>query len=782
MQTTIINIREHLLKEEFIETAFSFKPFVNYLKQRVDVEQTIKSEFYRFVLNKFKSYPHLETDSLSIKDVNRYKDVLELVYTILSPAIDDENKFYWALSGPVPSKILYSTDAFFSFLTDHNDRDLNHINDDSFALFQERQIDFVYRLILQKLYNFPSDIKNDIVYAHTDPATHLPKYYRIHTDTNFIDITVKGKLPQLSTEVIEPFLYEGVGMDVLQNHIPLGMFSLEGFSVITIDDITAEQAIENIRALLVDHTREQNELYPDVIRSLKTLSGNPSIEFGLLPFLRVNGKLIFDSEECAHSMLIKAAKAHNMAQETYTSFINHYIESPGARFFSTISDRKIEEFNFLNAIKQSGVRSYAILPVFYNRKLAGILEVYSAEKVVFYEKLLSRLQNALPLIAQLLQYTTEQFDLRINDVIKTYFTSLQQPVEWKFNEAAWHYLLEKNDGNDKPEMGTVTFEKVHPLYAAIDIRDSTIINNAALQKDMDAFIIALYDAVEALKIHLPKKAADKLVTKFLSWLKTLAKFRNANDENMINNLVQGVITPYLIGIKNDYSDTNNIISLYEKSVHEKRGEVYANRRALETSIRQINSTLNRYFEQAQARLQKIYPCYFEKFRSDGVEYDIYTGQALAPQLEFTPEHLKQFRSWQLKSLFEVARITNALKLKMPVPLDVASLIFVHSSQIDICFRNDERRFDVEGYYNIRYEVIKKRIDKVCIRGTKERLTQPGKIAIVYFNDMEAEDYITYIKEMQTDGKLKKDTQFIELEDLQGVTGLKALRVGVNLDF
>jgi hypothetical protein len=127
----------------------------------------------------------------------------------------------------------------------------------------------------------------------------------------------------------------------------------------------------------------------------------------------------------------------------------------------------------------------------------------------------------------------------------------------------------------------------------------------------------------------------------------------------------------------------------------------------------------------------------------------------------------------------VARLTNNLLQKMPVPLQTASLIFVHSSRIDICFRNDERRFDVEGYYNIRYEVIKKRIDKVCIKNSKERLTQPGKIALVYFNDDEAEGYITLIKQFQKNKDLKNDMQFIELENLQGVSGLKALRVSIN---
>jgi hypothetical protein len=114
-----------------------------------------------------------------------------------------------------------------------------------------------------------------------------------------------------------------------------------------------------------------------------------------------------------------------------------------------------------------------------------------------------------------------------------------------------------------------------------------------------------------------------------------------------------------------------------------------------------------------------------------------------------------------------------------VQLLTTQLIFVHSTAIDISFRKDERRFDVEGGYNIRYQVVKKRIDKVRIRDTGERLTQPGKIAIIYFNDKEAEEYEGYIRYLQEKGKLELGIERLELEDLQGVSGLRALRVGVG---
>ena len=72
------------------------------------------------------------------------------------------------------------------------------------------------------------------------------------------------------------------------------------------------------------------------------------------------------------------------------------------------------------------------------------------------------------------------------------------------------------------------------------------------------------------------------------------------------------------------------------------------------------------------------------------------------------------------------------------------MILVFSNAISLRFRMDEKRFDVDGTYNARYEVIKKRVDKSYIKGTNERVTQPGKIAIIYSHPEDETEYLRYI--------------------------------------
>ena len=128
-------------------------------------------------------------------------------------------------------------------------------------------------------------------------------------------------------------------------------------------------------------------------------------------------------------------------------------------------------------------------------------------------------------------------------------------------------------------------------------------------------------------------------------------------------------------------------------------------------------------------------------------------------------------------MFEMENSAHQTRKKMNHELRVASLILVHSNPLSIKFRMDEKQFDVDGAYNIRYEIIKKRIDKAHIKGTNNRLTVPGKIAIVYSQGKEAKEYLKYIKFLQSK-KLFGKTEHLEIEDLQGVSGLKALRVEV----
>ena len=129
----------------------------------------------------------------------------------------------------------------------------------------------------------------------------------------------------------------------------------------------------------------------------------------------------------------------------------------------------------------------------------------------------------------------------------------------------------------------------------------------------------------------------------------------------------------------------------------------------------------------------------------------------------------------------IAWHTEKLKSSLKVPLDTAHLVLVQNMPLSIRFRFDEKRFDVDGAYDIRQEIIKSRIDKAVVKKDGERLTLPEKIAIVYSHPEEVQEIRRHIDFLQKEGYLTGEVEDLELEDLPGVQGLKSLRIGVNLE-
>lgn len=140
--------------------------------------------------------------------------------------------------------------------------------------------------------------------------------------------------------------------------------------------------------------------------------------------------------------------------------------------------------------------------------------------------------------------------------------------------------------------------------------------------------------------------------------------------------------------------------------------------------------------------------------------------------------LQNLRLWQMQTLCEMENLFYNVQKDNTFQLEAASLILVYNSTLSIRYRVDEKKFDIDGAYNARYEIAKKRIDKAFIKNTNERITQKGKLVIIYSQKEDAIEYKQYIKYLQNKQFLGEEVEDHQLEDLQGISGLKALRVNI----
>ena len=777
MQNAVLHIAE-LEGAEQLDVGISFRGFVNFLKERLLVEKTMRVKFLNMVIHYFEERLQGKY-AVSLEEIGGYGELLELIFMAIFPPLADERESAWALSVPVTPVIFYGTDPFYDKLRDP----LTHeskacMMEGGHKVRKKVNLELIYSLILKRLYNFDFAAGSTIVRSLTDKDTGLAHFYKLNLDMRFVEVLPKGVLPVFDPQFLstKPPLHDALVW--LKEHLPLGAFKFEGISALTVTDITTHYVVESIKALILNPDRHDMETRRhEIMRYLNVLAGSNDIRFGALPLLKVNGKPVYSDDVCHHSILSELSHNKIESEETYLCLIDHFFREPRLILYETLPEPEPGEHYFLEPLRRGGIRSYGLVPIYYNNRLAGVLELSSYKADCLSLDLLAKLDVVIPLLAQLIQHTIDEFEMRIKAIVKENFTSIQPAVEWKFNEIAWHYDRMQQKGKE-PSLETVYFKDVYPLYGAIDIRNSTMERNSALRRDLETQFRLLCEALAGLQQVVTLQLVDKMMHQAQKWQSALAGALTTADELNLNTFLKEKVGTFLQHFSQSRPDLGSLMDTYLAAIDEGTGEAFAARRNLESCIQLINHTINEALERSVPELQASYPSYFEKFRTDGVEYDLYIGGSIAPDRTFDLLYLRNLRLWQLTSMATIARDTHNLLPEMTNPLLTTQLIFVHSSAIDISFRKDERRFDVEGGYNIRYQVVKKRIDKVRVRDTNERLTQPGMIAIIYFNDREAEEYEGYIRYLQEKGVLGGQVEHLDLEELQGVSGLRALRVGV----
>ena len=135
------------------------------------------------------------------------------------------------------------------------------------------------------------------------------------------------------------------------------------------------------------------------------------------------------------------------------------------------------------------------------------------------------------------------------------------------------------------------------------------------------------------------------------------------------------------------------IETYRAALEPSLGVLYRKRKDFEESIFRINEAISVYLDEEEETAQSFFPHYFEKMKTDGVDYTIYIGASMVEDLKFDMLYLKNLRLWQLMVMCGVAWRTEDLKATSKMPLEAAHLILVQDTPLSIRFRPDERRFD-----------------------------------------------------------------------------------------
>lgn len=774
MNQLLLNISEDKSSFKSLDAVLSFKPFSDFLKRNVEAESTIvKRNFFNFLIQKFNEYPELEA-AIKVEAVNKYTELLELIYSGMTGITGEE--VYWALATPDSRTVFYGTEPFYNLISAAKP-DAIHNNVSNENTSNNLQLSFIYSLILENLYDYKSLVKAELIQPFADTEEGIMKYYKMNIDSTFVKVEAKSTLPKLDLTEMEIHVNDNTLIEYLSKILTLQNFSFSGFTVITLYDRTEEYVVKKITDCILNSTNPNKA--DEVIDVLKALAGNREINFKLIPFVKLNDKFLLEYSETLISQSLLQKLMEAFQKKAKSIFLKN--------FDTTNSDEEL-----IAELQKTKTVSYALLPLTHDNQLTGALEIYAEEKDLLTEKIIARINTTLPVLSQFMKNSIDDFNSQMPGIVYERFTAIQKSVQWKFNEAAWRYMRTKQKllvtipttMDEEPDTEIVNFKSVYPLYGSIDVRNSSLARSKALLDDLRLNLNLLTETFTSLKellVKTPTTAVgiDEMISKCNGWLEKLVDGFDDNENQKLNSFLEKEVLSFLTEIKQTDKTSSDIIGKYLNELNEKNGRVHKNRRDLEKSLRMITRTVSNNLGHMNEEFQKTYPCYFDKFRSDGIEYDIYIGESIANDKPFEPAHLKSLRIEQIKSMAAINSIATRLLKTMPKELHTTYLIFINGEPIDIYFRNDEKRFDVEGTYNIRYQMIKKRIDKVHLLNSEERLTQPDKIAMVYLNQQDADEYVGFIKTLQEEKILNNDLEYLDLEELQGVQSLKALRVGIN---
>ncbi|MCW3080942.1 hypothetical protein [Segetibacter sp.] len=761
------------ITEQHFQFNPSFGPYVRFLKEKMDRSLDIRVKFYRYLIKKFQQHLSLTVPFEDVTILEQHDELIQLLVMSLVPLSSGAESCPFALAFLQPSCLFYYSDTFKkTFIEEHIE--FNTKED------EESYLRYFVRLILDRCYNIKTDDTHKIIKQVKNEDGDIIKHLQMTVESSFIEVHASGPLPPFNARWTKILNLSGSDFLTAFKKFPSEKFWLEGFCMISIEDVSKEMAVAELKNAIINMPMVSiGETVNVVEMAIGELVNDSRIRIGITPFFKLNGRIVYDSclitKGVGISSIEKGIKKGIDINETYKKLS----DNPEPYIFSNIDKDFVTSRASITELGKQEIKNYLVLPIV--TKKDGLLGLFELEKENISTEAIDVLQPAIPLIRDLLYYMIETLDSNINRIVKEKYTPLQPSVEWKFHEAAWNTLRNNGDDKNADAVEDIIFPDVHPLYGAIDIRDSSVERNIALKNDYNSQLVATVELLNKASEAICLPLLDSIKFKCELFINSIDDLITTEKEIEIVEFFENEVFCFFRYLSQHSSGYEKDIAGYFAKTNKHHGIFNSNLNAYEISIEKINKGIVEYLEEEVKKQQAIYNFYFEKYRTDGVEYNIYIGKSIVATKTFDPIYLKNLKLWQLTTMAHIAKLNYELQETLPLSLFTTQLILVQSQPIDICFRKDERRFDVEGSSNIRYEVLKKRIDKSRIKGTSERLTQPHTIAIIYSNASEVTVYLQHIHYLQSKKLLTEEIEKLELEDLQGVSGLKALRVGVKYD-
>lgn len=753
----------------------SFNKLLEHYDEQLNSSNKHMAERAKYVLDAQAPYPELRQGFTDLSLLETYKNVISIILEDSFAPILTKNEIKTA-STPFENLVFNSSERFRQILKDAGEAYEPEITN------IPREFDYIMKctVILQFYYGYNLDFKRPFFFDIPD-SNGVMRRYRILYNADFMEIIPTDKAKPVSQDDVDELLENFYNLDLWKEKIPPNSFLAKGFVISNMFDVTAEHSVSEIKSTLIGKTQRGNESFmenfEDTFRSFFRLNdikvGFAGYDSGADRFFKIYGKgmdsYILNGKETEDCNSTFCSYSHGKLFKE-----NKYFAISNVEKYYHKTEGKVQPYKNL---MDQGIKSAILAPIAMNGELLGVLELVSGKVNELNSVNANKLDDVMPYIVAAVMRTIEEEENLIDAVIQHECTSVHPSVYWKFQEEAKRFMADELSGNEAV-FKEVVFKDVYPLYGQIDIKDSAKERNLAIQRDLMIQLSEINDVLEIAFSKYKLPIYEELMFRVNNYLNEVKEALFTHTEQAVFDFVKVEVDPVFDHLQKEDAEIAVLLEAYKEKIDKSTESYYDHRRNYDESVMEANMKLAALLDKKQEEAQKMFPHYFERYKTDGVEHNMYIGSSIAKDREFNELFLSNLRLWQLQVMVEMENKYYALKPHLPVKLDVASLVLVYSTSLAIRFRMDEKRFDVDGTYNARYEVIKKRIDKSFVKGTNERLTQKGKLAIVYSQRKDEKEYLRYISFLKAKGYFTNNIEIVELEGVQGVSGLKAIRAEI----
>lgn len=763
------------IKDFPVDIRFSLAPVLQKLEERMHGSASaISKNYIKTILDYAKGFPELWDGLSEIGEVENHKGEIHTILENIFPEVLTKNEIK-AASIPFSTAIFNPTARFEQLLKDAGpEYSLSARNMDD----QTKYI-FICMIILNEHYKYNFDFSKPL-FADIPDKNGMMRHYRMGINADFVMLEPKENAVEITESIAEELIQNVDNIALWRTYFPNDSWILRGMVILNLTDVTIEDAISDLKTtLLFSKELETDNSYSKFEEIFRSLFNIKDLRIGFAEFDPQNKDLFQMDKAFSHSFILDTKTYKDcktaLCKDAYGALVkdNKYFVITDVERYAEDTGHNLLAENLLS----QGVKSCILAPVAKGDNLLAILEVVSPHANDLNSINAMKLDDIIPYIVSTVERKRFEKENRIKAVIQSEYTSIHPSVLWIFEEEAKRYILNQDAGK-LHSFRDITLKDVYPLYGQIDIVGSSEARNRAIQKDITVQLKMVGNILRKAIDHKPMLIYEQIKFRIEEFSSAIEDGLNAGSESEIFDLLQNEINPILDHLEDKIPALQNAIANYKSAINSDTGIVYDHRKNYDDIVLLVNQKLAAFLDLKQQDAQQIYPHYFERYKTDGVDHNIYIGASLTKEERFNMVYLYNLRLWQLRTMCEMENHFYHEQKHASLQLDAASMILVFSNTLSIKYRMDEKKFDVDGTYNARYEVVKKRIDKAHVKGSAERITQKGKIAIIYSQDKDAIEYARYIKYLQGKNYLGNEVEHLELEDVQGVVGLRAIRVNV----